>query len=63
MDDGYIIGPPEEVFKVLAEFAAEVKEDCGCDVNIKKCKMYSKEEGVCEAARRTGHIPEDMQHL
>ena len=27
MDDGYMIGPPEEVFKVLAEFAAGVKED------------------------------------
>jgi len=25
--------------------------------------MFSKEEGACEAARRAGHIPEDMQHL
>ncbi len=26
MDDSYMIGPPEMVFKVLAEFAAGVKE-------------------------------------
>jgi hypothetical protein len=63
MDDGYMIGPPEVVFQVLAEFAAGLKEDCGCELNIKKCKMLSKEEGACEAARRAGHIPEDMQHL
>ena len=63
MDDGYMIGPPEVVFQVLADFAAGLKEDCGCELNIKKCKMYSKEEGVCEAARRAGHIPENMMHL
>ena len=52
MDDGYMIGPPEEVFKVLAEFAAGINEDCGCELNIKKCKMFSNEEGACEATRR-----------
>ncbi len=25
--------------------------------------MYNKEEGVCEAARRTGLIPEEPMHL
>jgi len=30
IDDGYMIGTPDEVFKVLAEFAAGIKEDCGC---------------------------------
>ena len=63
MDDGYMIGPPEVVFKVLAEFAAGIREECGCERNVSKCKMYSKEAGVCEAARRTGHIPEELMHL
>jgi len=63
MDDGYMIEPPEVVFEVLAEFVAGVKEDCGCELNISKCKMYIKEEGVCEAARRTGLIPEELMHL
>ena len=60
MDDGYINGPPEVVFKVLAEFAARIKEGCGCELNISKCKMYSKEKGVCEEARRAGLIPEGL---
>jgi hypothetical protein len=63
MDDGYMIGPPEVVFQVLAEFAVGIKENCGCELNFKKCKMYNKDEGACEAARRAGHIPETMQHL
>jgi hypothetical protein len=63
MDDGYMIGPPEVVFRVLAEFAAGIKEDCGCELNVNKCQMYSKEEGVCEEARRAGHIPEGFMHL
>jgi hypothetical protein len=63
MDDGYMIGPPEEIFKVLAEFAARIKVDCGCELNINKCKMFSNVEGACEAARRAGHIPEEMQRL
>ncbi len=25
--------------------------------------MYSEEEGVCEAARAAGHIPEELMHL
>jgi len=63
MDDGYMIGPPEVVFKVLAEFAAGIREDYGCELNVSKCKMYSKEAGACEAARKAGHIPEELQHL
>jgi len=63
MDDGYMIGPPEEVFKVLDEFAIGIKEDCGCELNINKYKMSSNVEGACEAASRAGHIPEEMQHL
>ena len=63
MDDGYMIGPPELVFEVLAEFAARIKEDSGCELNVSKCRMYSKEEGACEAARKAGHIPVELLHL
>ena len=63
MDDGYMNGPPELVFIVLAEFAAGIKEDCGCELNVKKCKMCINEEGACEAARRAEYIPEELLHL
>ena len=63
MDDGYMIGPPEVVLHVLAEFAAGIRDDCGYELNISKCKMYNKEEGVCEEARRVGLIPEELMHL
>ncbi len=36
MDDGYLVGPPEVVFRVLAEFAVGLKEECGCELNLKK---------------------------
>jgi hypothetical protein len=63
MDDGYMIRPPELVFEVLAKFAAGIKEDCGCELNVSKCRMYNKEEGACEAARNAGHIPVELVHL
>ena len=63
MDDGYMIAPPELVFRVMAEFAAEIKEDCGCELNVSKCKMFNSEEGACEAARRAGYNPEELLHL
>jgi hypothetical protein len=63
MDNGYMIGPHELVFQVLAEFVRGIKEDCGCDLNVAKCKMYILEEGTCAAARMAGYIPEELQHL
>ncbi len=63
MDDGYLIGPPEVVFKVLAKFAKSLKEESGCELNMNKCKMYNEEEGACARARRDGHIPEELLHL
>ena len=62
-DDGYMIGPPELVFEVLAEFAAGIQEDCGCELTASKCKMYNKEEGTCEAVRKADHIPVELLHL
>jgi hypothetical protein len=63
MDNGYLVGPPEIVFEVLAEFTRDLKKDTGCELNINKCKMYSVEEGACEKVRRHGLIPDDLQHL
>jgi len=63
MDDGYMIGPPEMVYKVLVEFATWIKEERGCELNISKCNIFSNEEGACEAARRAGYIPDELLHL
>ena len=63
MDDGYLVGPPEIVFEVLAEFARDLKKDSGCELNIDKCKMYIVEEDACEKERRQGLIPDELQHL
>ncbi len=46
MDDGYMVGPPEVVFKVLADFAACLKADNGCQLNMSKCKMFSWDDGA-----------------
>ncbi len=58
-----MIGPKEVVFEVLAGFAKGIREKCGCELNVTKCKMYNMEEGACEEARRTGCIPEMLSHL
>ncbi len=57
MDDGYMVGPREVIFTVVAEFAAGVKEDCGCELNVKKCLMCNPREGVCKDARARWLIP------
>jgi hypothetical protein len=63
MDDGYTMGPMEVVFQVLEEFAVGIREEHGCHLNARKCKMYSMEEDRCEEARREGHILESLQHI
>ncbi len=39
MGDGYMIGPKEVVFRVLAEFAKGIREEYGCELNVSKCRM------------------------
>jgi hypothetical protein len=63
MDDGYMIGPKEVVFRVLAEFAKGIREECGLELNVSKCRIYSKAKGACEEARRTGCIPAELTHI
>jgi len=58
MDDGYLVGPPEIVFEVLAEFARDLKTDSGCELNITKCKMYNVENtGGGGYGSRRGELP------
>jgi len=63
MDDGYMMGPVEVVCQVLEEFAMGIREDHGCQLNARKCKMYIMEKDKCEEARREGHIPDNLQHI
>ena len=63
MDDGYLIGPKEIIFDVLAEFAEGIERDHGCALNTRKCKMYSRTEGACEGVRREGYIPTTYEHI
>ena len=41
MDDGYMVGPREVVFKVLAEFSEGIRQGTGCELVARKCMMYS----------------------
>ena len=43
MENGYLIGPKEVIFDVLAEFAEGIRRDHGCALNTRKCTT----EGVC----------------
>ena len=63
MDDGYLMGPMEVIFRFWRSFAVGIKEDHGCQLNARKCKMYNMEEGRCEEAMRAGHIPESLPHV
>ena len=63
MDDGYMVGPPEVVFRVWADFAVGLKTDCGCQLDMSKCKMFSWDDGACRRARIEGHIPEELRQL
>ena len=63
MDDGYMIGPKEVVFQVLRDFAQEIKEEHGCMLNTRKCKMYTGNEGICQRAKEEGWIPTELELL
>ncbi len=58
-----MVGPKEMVFEVLASFAQGIKEECGCELNVAKCKMFSFQEGAREEARRAGFIPPALAYL
>jgi len=41
MDDGYLVGPREIIFKILEELANWIKEGIGCELVARKCRMFS----------------------
>ena len=63
IDDGCMVRPREVIFEVLSIIAKGIKEECGCALNVKKCKMYCEEAEACYEARSYGLIPGDFQHL
>ena len=63
MDNSYMVGPPEVVFRASADFAVGLKTECGCELNMSKCKMFSWDEGAFARARKEGHIPEELMQI
>ena len=58
-----MMGPKEVVFQVLEEFAVSIKDEHGCELNTRKCKMYSMEKDGCKDTMREGHILDNLQHI
>ena len=40
MDDGYTVGPPNILFPALSKFAADIRDNCGLELEMKKCEAY-----------------------
>ena len=60
MDDGYMVGPIEVVFKVLAEFAKGIREGTGCELVTRKCKIYNMDAGAWQDYTRKDLIPSEL---
>jgi hypothetical protein len=61
MEDGYIVGPREVVFKVLAEFAEGIKQGTGCELVPKKCRMYSLDPIAWQDCKHKNLIQEELR--
>jgi hypothetical protein len=59
MDDGYMVGPREVVFKVLVEFVKGTREGTGCELVARKRKMYIMDAGARHECTRRDLIPEE----
>jgi len=52
------------VFEVLAKFVeAMIREEHGCSLNTRKCRMHIINEGVCQQAKEKGWTPTQLEHL
>ena len=49
MDDGYTVGPPNILFPALSKFAADIRDNCGLELEMKKCEVLAW----------SGQIPEE----
>jgi hypothetical protein len=63
MDDGYMIQPREEVFRILANFARGIEESTSCQVGARKCKMYSLDKGAWKECKERNLIPPKLTHM
>ena len=55
MDDGYMVGPREVVFKVLTEFAKGIGEGTGCKLVARKCRIQSGRDNVAILQAKRPH--------
>ena len=62
MEDGCIIGPREEVFRILADFAKGIEESKGCQLVARKCKMYSLDKRAWKDCKERNVIPQELTH-
>ena len=60
MDDGYMVGPRDLIFKVLVEFAKGIREEIGCELVARKCRMYIMDAGAWQECIERNLIPEEM---
>jgi len=63
MDDDYMIGPRKILFELAMDFAREIREETGCELAAKKCKMLSTDEEAREDCKRRLFIPQESQHI
>ena len=54
-DDGYFLGPKEEVFQALDEFSREVHRSCGLILQVTKSEVYSS-SGVMPSEAPVGFV-------
>jgi hypothetical protein len=50
-DDGYLVGPPEQVLSALEAFGAQVKAECGLRLNVAKTEFYAASAATAASAR------------
>ena len=39
-DDGYLVGPPREVFQIFTTFREDLRVNCGLNMNLSKCEVF-----------------------
>ena len=40
MDDGYVMGKPEDVYWAVGRFKTAIKKELDCDLQLPKCQIY-----------------------
>ena len=45
-DDGYLCGPPNDVYPILDTFSTSVQEHCGLELQRSKTEVYGMDEAI-----------------